>query len=399
MQELSIETTKSDIPGRIEHDDLDRDAVRQRVIGHLLGLGFIRSGDEFNLEGALTKERIRSLYVGVREQNLAKHRAFLSQHMADLLDEFANGKEMEPEALTPKLEVVHAGTRESHLFRLASLLWSVPVSAGYGRRMRFLVKDASNGKLIGIFALGDPVFNLRARDQWIGWSSDDRKQRLAHVMDAYVVGAVPPYSMLIGGKLVALLATCNEVRDAYARKYLERVSVIARRQKRAHLVLLTTSSALGRSSLYNRLRIPDGPSFEKIGETGGYGHFHISGDLFDLLRDFLTKLDHPYASGNRFGMGPNWKLRVIRVALQELGLDSKNILQHGISREVFAAPLALNWRAILEGTEVSPEHANWSAQAIAGYCKTRWLLPRSRNDRRYLAFRPQQIPAMIGWEG
>ena len=53
---------------------------------------------------------------------------------------------------------------EGDLFRAATLLWSVPVSRGYGRRMRYLVMDESNNKLIGLFALGDPVFNLKSRD-------------------------------------------------------------------------------------------------------------------------------------------------------------------------------------------------------------------------------------------
>jgi Druantia protein DruA len=39
------------------------------------------------------------------------------------------------------------------------------VSRGYGRRMRFLIWDQSNEKLIGLIVLGDPVFNLRVRDE------------------------------------------------------------------------------------------------------------------------------------------------------------------------------------------------------------------------------------------
>ena len=149
-------------------------------------------------------------------------------------------------------------------------MWSVPVSQGFGRRLRFLVRDRQNGCLIGLFALGDPVFNLSARDNWIGWTHQDRRDRLVHVMDAYVVGAVPPYSQLIGGKLVAALMGSTEVKRAYERKYLERQSVIRKRNNRARLVLLTTTSALGRSSIYNRLAIPDGPNFLRIGTTKGF---------------------------------------------------------------------------------------------------------------------------------
>ncbi len=105
-----------------------------------------------------------------------------------------------------------ADTIESELFRYACLLWSVPVSQGFGRRVRFLVRDKQNGKLVGIFALGDPVFNLRCRDGFIGWSSGDREKRLYNVMDIFILGAVPPYNSLLCGKLIALLAASNEVR-------------------------------------------------------------------------------------------------------------------------------------------------------------------------------------------
>ena len=144
---------------------------------------------------------------------------------------------------------------------MLGLLWSVPVSQGFGRRLRFLVKDRQNDRLIGLFALGDPVFNLSARDKLIGWTHQDRCDRLVHVMDAYVVGAVPPYSHIIGGKLVAALMTSQEVKRSYERKYLGTESVIRGKKHRARLVLLTTTSALGRSSIYNRLSILAGTRF------------------------------------------------------------------------------------------------------------------------------------------
>src|SRR3546814_18344755 len=84
---------------------------------------------------------------------------------------------------------------------MASLYWQVPVSDGYGRRMRFLVWDQAHGKLIGIFALGDAVFNQAARDAVIGWDHHRRSAALVNLMDAYVLGALPPYSHLLGGKL------------------------------------------------------------------------------------------------------------------------------------------------------------------------------------------------------
>ncbi len=141
-------------------------------------------------------------------------------------------------------------------FRLASLTWSVPVSAGFARRLRYLVWDDNNQKLLGIIALGDPVFNLRVRDDPIGWTVKDRAKRLVNVLDAYVLGAVPPYNMLLGGKLVACLVRSKKVRDDFLEKYGKTRGIISKKKKKcAGLVMITTSSSLGRSSVYNRLKL------------------------------------------------------------------------------------------------------------------------------------------------
>lgn len=357
-----------------------RRAVRRR----LLSLGFRRTSDGYSLPSELTKDQVRELHRPSRRALHAADRGFIRDRTFALLRHFADGREINPKGVRPELVEVVPGTEESELFRLATLLWSVPVSGGFGRRLRFLVRDRQNGKLIGVFALGDPVFNLGARDTWVGWTAADRAKRLVHTMDAYVVGAVPPYAQLIGGKLVAALMTSQQVLKAYERKYLGSTSVIEGVEHRARLVLLTTTSALGRSSLYNRLAIPDGPQFIRLGATKGFGHFHLSGSLFELMRDYLRQTKHPYASGNRFGMGPNWKLRVARAALEAVGFDSAVLLRHGVEREVYGIPLARNWREILQGTQERVYSQSKPTNDIGEFCRERWLVPRSLRDPTYL---------------
>ncbi len=202
-------------------------------------------------------------------------------------------------------------------------------------------------------------------------------------MDAYVVGALPPYAQILGGKLVASLMTSDEVKAVYNRKYLGRVSVIGGKANRARLALITTTSALGRSSIYNRLRLPSGIRFEPIGATKGFGHFQLSGEIFELLRQYLEVQGHPYASGHRFGMGPNWKIRVARVALEDLGFDANGVLKHGIGREVYAVPLASNCKKILLGENTNVLSRTRPADEITDFCLQRWVIPRSARDRRY----------------
>ena len=367
-------------------DCADGVPLEEAIHDHLLTLGFSKNGSGYFVDGELTKQKIRNLHAAQRLDILVRQRAFVETHGVELAGHFASGSQIDPASIRPELVEVLPGSLESRLFRFACLLWSVPVSQGFGRRLRFLVRDRQNGCLIGLFALGDPVFNLSARDNWIGWTHEDRRDRLVHVMDAYVVGAVPPYSQLIGGKLVAALMGSKEVRRAYERKYLARQSVIRQRKHRARLVLLTTTSALGRSSIYNRLSIPEGPRFLRIGTTKGFGHFHLYGKVFDSLRAHLEETGHPYASGHRFGMGPNWKLRVARAALEDLGIDGNSILKHGIEREVYAIPLADNWREVLSGKRKRTRSLTKSAAAISRFCLNRWVVPRSNRDTSYQDF-------------
>jgi hypothetical protein len=369
----------------------DTASVRRALHRHLTRLGFSKNGDGYFVEGLLSKQKIRDLHSIQRQEVLDRNRDFIEAYGSELANHFATGRQVDPTLIDPELVEVEADSLESHLFRFACLLWSVPVSQGFGRRLRFLVRDRQNGCLIGLFAIGDPVFNLSARDNWIDWTHEDRSQRLVHVMDAYVVGALPPYSYLIGGKLIAALMGSTEVRNAYDRKYVGREAVISHKENRARLVLLTTTSALGRSSVYNRLRIPNGPNFVRIGATKGFGHFHLAGGIFELLREYLEVLGHPYASGHRFGMGPNWKLRVARAALEKLGIDGNSILKHGIEREVYAIPLANNWRAILQGRQKHVKSCVLSAAEISDYCLQRWMIPRSLRDKQYKRFARRRI--------
>ena len=97
-----------------------------------------------------------------------------------------------------------------------------------------------------------------------------------------MLGAVPPYSLLLCGKLVAMLAASNQVREAFHSKYVGNSSVIRKRTLPSQLVSLTTVSALGRSSIYNRLKFRGREIFHSVGFTQGTGEFHFANGL---LRD------------------------------------------------------------------------------------------------------------------
>lgn len=369
--------------------------LKRKIRAHLRKLGFQKGPGGTLVPPSASKEAVRALHYEQRRAGLKEQRAFVQRVLPELQHYFAEGSEVDPGRVEPVLELIKADTWQSDLFRLASLSWSVPVSAGYGRRLRYVVWDKSNGKLIGIMALGDPVFNLKARDDLIGWNVKDREKRLVNILDAYVLGAVPPYNMLLGGKLISCLVRSREVRDDFARKYGGTRGVISRKKKGAQLAIVTTSSSLGRSSVYNRLKLGTETYMHAIGFTQGWGHFHIPDTLFAELRAYLRKRKHKYVDGHGFGEGPNWRLRTIRAAFDALGFKA-DLLRHGIGREVFVCELARNARKILRGDAVKANYRGLrTVSEIGELARARWIMPRAERRPDYKSWKREDFRSLV----
>jgi len=359
--------------------------LRSAIRRSLRAQGFRVAGNRVSFRQRRDKRSIRKRHEHAVEKRVALAESALAKHENDLLTCIASGHEVDPNEIKPKLVQVEPDTFDSKLFRYACLHWSIPISDGYGRRLRFLIFDDSNGKLIGLFGLGDPVYAIKARDEWIGWDSNAKASRLYHVMDAYVLGAVPPYSRLLAGKLVALAAACSEVRTAFAKRYGNRVSLISGKKREPHLVLITTTSALGRSSLYNRAKFGKRLVFESVGFTGGWGEFHFSDGVYGDLSDFARQRCVPTAKKEKWGSGFRNRRELVRKVLMKLGF-TQDLLNHGIQREVFVAPLASNARKFLRGEDSRPRYRRLSFARAVEFWRERWLLPRAERDASFRDF-------------
>jgi len=360
----------------------DGSALRVKIIQSMRAQGFrVRNGTILPPK-ELSKERIRELHETAVEHRIERARDGLFRKEKELLQHVASGNEIVPSRIRPHLVEVLPESEQELLFRYASLHWSIPVSSGYGRRLRFLVVDEQNGKMIGLIGLGDPVYSLRPRDEWVGWTLSNRNKRLRNVMDAFVLGAVPPYSFLLCGKLVAMLAASDTVRDAFKRKYGGVRSVIRRRVHDGRLALITTTSALGRSSVYNRLRFGERLLYKSVGFTKGSGEFHFSNGLYGEVTEFAEKHSEPTAKQERWGTGFRNRREVIKKCLPALGLSS-DWVYHGIEREVFVIPLARNTREFLKGQHARLMWYHQSESEIFEYFRDRWMVPRASWDERF----------------
>jgi hypothetical protein len=374
-------------------------SLKRRFRHHLKSLGFQKAADGTLLPPGTGKEVVRSIHSAQRNDRLAASQKFIADRLPKLLKYFASGDDVVPVSIAPTLQLVESDTWEGDLFRLASLTWSVPVSNGFGRRLRFLVWDEHNGKLIGIIAIGDPVFNLSVRDNLIGWDVKARGQRLVNMMDAYVLGAVPPYNALLGGKLVACVVRSRDVYDQFAKAYGKTTGIISQQQKKARLLAVTTSSSMGRSSVYNRLKLGGTEYFTPIGYTGGWGHFHIPDSLFADLRDYLREIGHSYADLHCYGEGPNWRMRSTRAALEALGFKD-DLLRHGIQREVFLCQFTDNAAKLLRTGKGKPDLSSLlSAEDVAKLAVGRWMLPRSERRPEFKLWKREDIEMLIGGAG
>ena len=218
----------------------------------------------------------------------------------------------------------------------------------------------------------------------------------SEVADVSICGAVHPYNEVLGGKLVALLLTSAEVRDAYARRYGGATSVIASQMagriihKPAVLRILTTTSLYGvGSSQYNRLvlrsdqhpGLPYDIRWGAIGEslTGGFGTLHLGSETADALRSMALARHDSRRVNNRFGEGTSPRLRQIREGLDALGLKSDSILHHATPRIFYGCELVPGGRDALVGLG-PPVAESPTAAAIAEAWRVRWLSGRIQRD-------------------
>lgn len=363
--------------------------LRGAIIRSLRRQGYSVKRGVIDMPEDLSKDDYRALNEMAVKKKMKKSGPSVRYYEDELIKYIADGKEVEPQGIDPKVVLVKPESEHALLFRYACLHWSIPVSAGYGRRLRFLVFDKNNDKLIGLFGLGDPVYSMQARDEWIGWDKEAKAERLYHVMDAYVLGAVPPYSYLLGGKLVAMLVCSNEVRNAFRRKYDGHRTLIRKKTHLPYLALVTTTSAFGRSSIYNRIRLNGTNYWTSVGFTQGSGEFHFSNGVYDHIRAYVERYCKPTAKHDAWGNGFRNKREVVRKCLSKIGL-SADLIYHGIRREIFAAPLGREALRFLRGEVTRPCFHDWPASELAAIFSERWLLPRAERVPEYRDYNREQ---------
>lgn len=358
--------------------------VRLLILRDLMRLGwhwdFDARSKRVTLEPPDTydKQLVKHSMQMKREESLKKHETWIGRHLALARGNLADGEAVWNSSIEPVIEVCET-QKQIDTFRIFRFYWSSPYSEYVGRRIKLLIRDrALPGKpVIALAALGSSIVHIPERDMWVGWDTKTRTENLIYTMDAYILGAMPPYNYLLGGKLAAYILASNEVRKIYKQKYKGRVTNISRRTAN-DLACIFTTSLYGKSSQYNRLNYGQRKLYIPTGQTKGYGTLHLTDATVTAMQEYLASIG--LIVTNKFGDGPSWRFRLIRTAAEYLGFDADFLLRHSFQRNIYAIPLAENAREFLRGEQKKLEYFDYPMRSLVSYWKDRWLVKRKQRS-------------------
>lgn len=211
------------------------------------------------------------------------------------------------------------------------------------------------------------------------------------VMDLSTCGAIYPYNLLIGGKLVALLMASKEVYDMFSKKYDNAENEISSKisgrsiKTKPDLKCIVTTSLYGvHSSQYNRLKVTtDGNQkieYKKLANKSlGFGTFQFSASTQELILELFEK-DRVKTVYSDFGEGTSPRLRRLKQALRHIGFMGTDIFKHPQERIVYILDLYKNTTdLIFKQYKQKPKINTASANSISKAWRKRWLKNRAKN--------------------
>ncbi len=345
--------------------------LRERIVQILKEQGF-KINPHLRPKGN-SKITYRRIQEKAKLEQLSLHKNFLIDSINKVKNYCRDGSEIVPERISLELREFQSGSLEEILFRWWNLIWwSIPYQRSYGRQMRFLLWDTAHDAPFGLICLQSPVLKMSVRDNYLDIPKEELDIWVNKSMNAQRVGALPPYNDLLGGKMVALTLTCNEIKDSYRKKYKNAVTILKNRKLKPELLFITTTSAFGKSSIYNRLKYKGETVAISLGYTQGSGTFHIPEELYQEILDFLSRKGIDVTRG--YGHGPSRKLKLISLGFKYLGLSSYEY--HGIKREFYLFPLVRNLKEVIHKRE-KPIWIDRPFGNLVDFWKERWAMPRA----------------------
>ena len=303
------------------------------------------------------REKQRSLLLRRKAEIIKTQQDWVDNHL-NLLNQFCRPS-LPPNYVPNSLRFVPCQEQWQHdLWRIIKLThWSMPPNEYVGRRLRILVFDGDY--LVGLVGLASCIWGLMPRDKWIGWDVDTKRERIDYVIDAYVLGAIPPYNGIYrGSKLLAYLTASDELREIWRRRYGFSPAAVV------------TTTLFGHSAVLNRVKHDDAILWHNLGYTRGLGTMHFSLDTTTLAKHLIERegIDVP----DRIHDGPSWKLRLMRIAIELVGLNAETYLTHGYRRGIYLMEYAENTKDFLSGKQHRIKLKHYKMESLMESWKENW---------------------------
>lgn len=259
-----------------------------------------------------------------------ERREFLKAVHARYANSLLRSEAVDVSRVQPVLEL--CSNRETFdLFTYCRLLQGIPNAPLVGRRMSWLVFDGvgNDRRLIGAFGLNSSPYSLGSRDSYLGWAgaAGDARKRvgLLCVLDMPLCTALPPYTRVLGGKLIASLALTSEVNAAFVQRYATRIP------PGGSLLAVITLCATGlHCPVFNRIMLKPGGLYRRVGATAGYSTAFVSDPTITLahsvVREARKGLRKPLFAKS---------MRIVKSALETCGLPGERLLRLGVRKGVY----------------------------------------------------------------
>lgn len=244
---------------------------------------------------------------------------------------FASGNDVTVGAIAPAIYVCRTGA-EFALFRYCRLMQGIASGTRVGRRICALVVDEGQERpfIMGAIGLASSLYSLAAREQHLKWVTDRQKQLgLRCILDLSTCVAVPPYSFLLGGKLLAALAFSEGIVSEFRSKYGDPL-----------LALITTCATGDHCPIFNRIMVCSGGLYRRVGDTSGYSTAWVGQAARSAARR-LSGLTTQEAGTQNI-------MRVLRVAFRRCGVPPESLLRLGKPKGVYFGSASKDNIAALE---------------------------------------------------
>ena len=290
-----------------------------------------------------------------------------------------NNKELtikEINELEPYVEIIDDDPKQSTRWtEIRRLIHTMGFTANPGRNVKIYIKDRLTKKILGQISLGSDITSLGVRDNFIGWTKDDKFAggKLNNTTIATTIVSTQPFGYnFLGGKLVAAMATAPEIREYWKQKY-DNV-----------LIAVGTTSLYGIHSQYNGI-----PHFKTLGESKGKISIKPDDKYYDVWHHWLQQNRPDWyrdqielASADMSGPVSGVKQKILGQIFKELGIKA-DTYHHGFKRGVYFASMYENGNDFLcskiteDKLKLRPKFAEgndytirwWKKHAISRYTK------------------------------